>query len=231
MTQVNLLPADVRERQRIRRLTAAVVLGIGAVVALLFFVFVLQAARLSNADQKLKAQQAVNAELQARVGQLQQFQQLKLTLAARQALTAQALSGRVLWSGVLRDISMVIPPEMWLTGMTGQLNEGTTATAPTAPAPSPSPSPSTGASPAAGGVTPPPVTSPAVIGTIQFQGMAADYPTVALWLSRLELITGWANPWATNATKIEDPATNTQKIQFSGSVDLTTEATQQGRSR
>ena len=65
MTQVNLLPGDVKERQKSRRLTAAVILAVGAIVALLFFVFVLQAARFSNAQQKLEAQQAIMRALSA----------------------------------------------------------------------------------------------------------------------------------------------------------------------
>src|SRR6266511_3121087 len=125
MTQVKLLPSDVRERLRSRRLMAAVVAGVGAVVALLFFVFVLQSARLSNSEQKLKAQQAVNADLQAKIGQLQQFKELKLTIAAREALAAGALSGQVACSGVLRDVSMVIPNKMWLTGLNAALTNAT----------------------------------------------------------------------------------------------------------
>jgi Tfp pilus assembly protein PilN len=197
---------------------AAVVAGVGAVVALLFFVFVLQSARLSNAEQKLQAQEAVNADLQGKIGQLQQFQQLKLTVAAREALAASALSGQVAWSGVLRDISMVIPNKMWLTGMNGTLTSGTTA--PLAP----SGTPTNTAAPA-------PV-APTLVGTIQFQGMASDFPTVGRWLQRLEQVNGWVNSWATNALRQSSDAASTQinadKVQFTASVDLTTEATVQG---
>jgi Tfp pilus assembly protein PilN len=198
---------------------AAVVAGVGAVVALLFFVFVLQSARLSNTEQKLQAQEAVNADLQGKIGQLQQFQQLKLTVAAREALATSALSGQVAWSGVLRDISMVIPNKMWLTGMNATLTSGTTA--PLAPSGTPTTTPA----------APAPV-APTLIGTIQFQGMASDYPTVARWLQRLEQVNGWVNSWATNALRQSSDATSTQinadKVQFSASVDLTTEATVQG---
>jgi Tfp pilus assembly protein PilN len=214
MTQVNLLPSDVRERQRSRRLVAAVIAAVGAVVALLFFIFVLQSARLSNADQKLKAQQAVNADLQGKIGQLQQFQELKQTVAAREAMTAGALNGQVAWSGVLRDVSMVIPNQMWLTGMSGTLTEGSTL-----------PPPSTG-SPSTSGEA---AIAPAMTGSIQFQGMASDFPTVAKWLTRLEQVKGWENSWSTSLSKsaIEGSA-DANKVQFSATVDLTTEATVQG---
>jgi Tfp pilus assembly protein PilN len=216
MTQVNLLPSDVRERLRTRRLMAAVIAGVGAVMALLFFVFVLQSARLSNTEQKLRAQEAVNSDLQAKIGQLQQFQQLKLTVAAREALAAAALNGQVAWSGVLRDISIVIPNKMWLTGMNGALTSSTAAPL------TPSGTPTTGGAPA-------PV-APTLVGSIQFQGMASDFPTVAKWLNRLEQVNGWVNSWASNALRQSGDVlqANADKVQFTASVDLTTEATVQG---
>jgi Tfp pilus assembly protein PilN len=227
MTQVNLLPSDVKERQLTRRLTAAVILAVGAVVALLFVVFVLQAAKLSDANKKLQAQQATNADLKAKIAELQEFADLKAQVASREALTAAALDGEVLWSGVLRDVSMVIPDKVFLTGMVGTL------TAPAATTPAAPPAPTTpGATPSPGATTAPvaPVeTGPALIGTIQFQGIAQDHPSVAQWLTRLEQVTGWANPWISNATEFD--LNGESDIQWSGSLDLTTEATVHGGAR
>jgi Tfp pilus assembly protein PilN len=228
MTQVNLLPTDVKERQLTRRLTAAVILAVGAVVALLLVVYVLQAAKLSDANRKLQAQQATNAELTSQNAALQEFADLKDQVASREALTATALDGEVLWSGVLRDVSMVIPDKVFLTGMVGTL------TAPVATTPAAPPAPTTpGATPNPGETTPAPVapveTGPALIGTIQFQGNAEDHPSVAQWLTRLEQVTGWANPWISNATEID--LNGDQSIQWSGSLDLTSEATVVGGAR
>jgi Tfp pilus assembly protein PilN len=222
MTQVNLLPSDVKERQLTRRLTAVVIMAVCAVLALLFFVFVLQTARLADEKHKLQSQQSVNADLQGQIGQLQEFAQLKSQVAARQALTAAALDGEVLWSGVLRDVSMVIPNKVWLTGMVGSLN-APIATAPVAAAPAATASP--GATPAATPTTPA-VTGPSLIGTIQFTGMAEDLPSVAQWLTRLEQVTGWANPWISNATEVD--SNDEPAVQWTGSLDLTTEATVHG---
>jgi Tfp pilus assembly protein PilN len=223
MTQVNLLPSDVKERQLTRRLTAVVVMAVGAVMALLFFVFVLQSARLADEKNKLQSQLATNADLQGQIGQLQEFAQLKAQVAAREALTAAALDGEVLWSGVLRDVSMVIPKKVWLSGMVGSLNAPVAAVAPPTPAPGATASPGATPLPA---TTTPAVTGPALIGTIQFTGMADDLPSVAQWLTRLEQVTGWANPWISNATEVDqngEPA-----VQWTGSLDLTTEATVHG---
>jgi Tfp pilus assembly protein PilN len=201
---------------------AAVILGVGAVVALLLLVFMLQATKLSDANHKLQAQEARNSDLTSQITQLQPFADLKRQVAERETLTAAALDGQVLWSGVLRDVSMVIPDKVWLTGMVGSLNTPVAATAPVAP-PTPGATPSPGATPAA--PTTPAVTGPALIGTIQFTGFADDLPSVAQWLSRLERVTGWANPWISTATAVDESGPS---IQWTGSLDLSDQATVQG---
>jgi Tfp pilus assembly protein PilN len=231
MTQVNLLPSDIREKQRVRRLTALVIMAVSACVALLFLVFILQSSRLSDAKGRLDNQIAVNGDLQGQINDLQEFQALRAEVDQHQALSDAALSGEVLWSGVLRDVSMVIPGEMWLTGLTGTLSDTTGAAlaAPVAPTPTASPSgSSSGSSTETTTPTTPVIVSPAaIIGSIQFQGFASDHPTVAKWLVRLEKVNGWVNSWISNATEAD--ANGETKIQWTGSIDLTTEATVQGR--
>ena len=212
MTQVNLLPTEVREGQKSRRALAAVVLAVGAAVFLLLFIYTLQTARLSNANHKLAAQQALNQGLQTQINSLQQFAQLKAEVALRQTLTQQALTNQVRWSGVLRDISMVIPNQMWLTGMNAQVSDTLQG----------GPSATPGAAAVVGPET--------LVGTIQFQGMASDNPTIALWLSRLVRVTGWENSWLSTAQKTAQDPNNpgASKVQFATSVDLAYPATVQG---
>jgi Tfp pilus assembly protein PilN len=211
MTQVNLLPSDVRERQHTRRLTVGVVAAVGAVLALLFFVLLLQAGRLADADRKLAAQEQVNSGLRQRIGELQEFAQLKQTVAERRALVSEAQASEVLWSGVLADISKIIPGQMWLTGMSATLTPSAVPAAQPAPATAPSPTP-----------------QPTLVGSIQFDGVALNHPTVAQWLRRLEQVTGWVNPWLGTASKSQD---GSGQIQFSATLDITAEATVQGGRR
>lgn len=211
MTQVNLLPSDVRDRQKTRRLTVGVGVAIGAVVALLFFIFMLQVARLSDADERLAAQEAVNGDLQQQIGALQEFELLKQQLSVRETLVTETTAGTVLWSGVLGDVSKVIPGQMWLTGFTGTL----------APPPA-APGAPVGAPPATG------VPTTSMVGTIQFTGRALTHPTIAQWLSRLEQVTGWVNPWLSNGTQTQD---GTGEIEITGTWDITTDAVVGGSTR
>jgi Tfp pilus assembly protein PilN len=135
---------------------------------------------------------------------LAQFQDLKQTVASRQALVAEVESGEVQWSGILRDVSMVIPDNMYLTSLAGSVNSSS----------------------AAAGAAPAVVSGVGLIGNIQFQGIAGDYPTVAKWLTRVEEVTGWVNPWANSATK--DSAASDGRVNFNGSLDLSLDATIHG---
>jgi Tfp pilus assembly protein PilN len=206
MTQVNLLPADVRRRQQTRRFTGIVITAGAIVVGLLIVVLFLQASRLSSANNKLAAQEATNRALQTRIAGLAQFKQLKAQLSAERSLVMGLTSGQVKWSGALQDVSMVIPSQMYLTSMSGTLNQ--------AQGPGPAP-------PAAGA---------GLVGSLQFQGFATDQQSVALWLTRLESVKGWVNAWITTDTRTMDPS-GRLLYQFSGSVDLTMDATAPPRTR
>jgi Tfp pilus assembly protein PilN len=205
MTQVNLLPAEVKQRQRTRRATGLIVSGAVAVVALLFLLFVMQSARLGKANDQLEAQQSANASLQSQIADLQQYADLKSQVSDKKALVAEALQDEVLWSGALRDVSMVIPGNMWLVSMTGTV----TATTGSQPAPG------TAATPGSG-----------LVGNIQFTGTSLSQPTIAEWLKRLNKVDGWVNPWISQSTK--GTTGNETTFQFSGSVDLSARATVDG---
>jgi Tfp pilus assembly protein PilN len=66
-----------------------------------------------------------------------------------------------------------------------------------------------------------------IAGTIQFDGKALTHLTVAQWLDQLQRVPGWANSWISSATREE--STDGTDVMFSGTVDLTTEATSNGR--
>jgi Tfp pilus assembly protein PilN len=200
MIQVNLLPPEVRERVKSRRVTLAVAAGAGVALVLLAFVFVLQSSRLSSAKQQLAVQQSANAALQTKVDGLQRYRLLAQRVADARALVTEITGHQIMWSGALRDLSMVIPTDVFLTQLAGTLQPaGTTTMAP-------------GATPAT-----------TIVGNITFTGSALDQPALALWLERLEKVDGWVNPWVSTDTS-SPPVVN-----FAGTVDITQAATSEAR--
>jgi Tfp pilus assembly protein PilN len=207
MTRVNLLPPEIRQRQRTRRRTALAAFAGVVLVAVLVFIYFLQGVQLSRVQDDLAAQQARNAELQTRAAKLQRFETLRADLEQRRTLIQNALTNEVRWSGILRDVSVILPARMWLTSMTGTVTAAVAA-----------------------GTTTPQTTTPAtgtpLVGSIQFQGESLDEPTVSLWLTRLEQVHGWVNAWLSSADKNALGATDV--VTFTSSVDLSTDATHGG---
>jgi Tfp pilus assembly protein PilN len=199
MTQVNLLPVEVQQRRKTRRLTTMVTSAVAGVLGFLILIFILQSARLAAANRDLEEQRAANGRLQTEINGLTRFEQLKQSVTEKETLLANLLRGEVLWSGVLRDISLVIPRDMWLTSLSGQVQVSSTASTST------------------------PV-GEGLVGSIQFQGQAFAHTTVADWLTRLEQVEGWLNPWVSTSSKA---GTGTE-VTFSSSVDLSVAATRDG---
>jgi Tfp pilus assembly protein PilN len=194
--RINLLPPEIRERQRSRRRTFAVV-AIGLVVLLLLGGFyVLQLLRLSDLRSDLEAQQARNNQLRAQIAELQEVADLQQQLADSRELLADILVDQVYWSGILRDVSLVIPGEAWLNGLTGTLTTAETAEAE--------------------------LQAAGLVGSITFTGFAFDHRDVALWLSRLEDVRGFINPWLSTSTRTE--IGSTRVVNFTNSVDLSEDA-------
>jgi Tfp pilus assembly protein PilN len=214
--RINLLPPELYERQRTRRRTAAVVaLGVIVLAALGGFYF-LQVLEENSVQADVEAQQAENARLQGEINELQEIDLLQQEIDATRGLLTTLLSDRVMWSGVLRDVSLIIPGQVWLNGLTGQVGApaatGTTTTA----TPTTTGTTTTTTTPGQAQV------GPALVGQLSFNGFAFTHPDVALWLSRLEDVRGFVNPWLQNST---DTVIGTQTVeQFTSSVDLSEQA-------
>jgi Tfp pilus assembly protein PilN len=190
--RVNLLPGEIRERQRVRRRGGAVAaVGVVALAALGAFYF-LQQMRLNDLKQDLAAQQAENDRLRGEIAELQEFDQQQRELAASQDLLNTLLADEVRWSGVLRDISLVIPGQTWLTTLNGQITQTEGTVQPTEPS--------------------------GLIGQISFNGFGLSHRAVALWLTRLEDVEGFANPWVSTSQKTEIGLQ--EVVQFTSTTDL-----------
>ena len=201
MSQVNLLPPELRERQAIRRTTSLVVAAGLAALALIGIFYFFQVQRLSQVQSDLEAQQSRNAQLESEIVSLQEFAALQAELASKEALVAQIFVNEVSWSGALLDVSRVIPDTSYLTNLTGQITAtiaGEVVTEPT-------------------GGTP----ETTLVGNMTFAGVANQTETIATWITRLEQVQGWVNAWVNSA---QEDAPGSRIYTFSNGLDLTQEA-------
>jgi hypothetical protein len=123
MRAVNLLPRDEPTRS-FEAKRGVVFLGAGgaAVVTVVLAALVLGAG--GSVKQERQALDLINAELLALPqpagpsGAPEDDSALAAEKAARTSALSTALGGRIAWDGVLRQISQVLPADVWLAGLT-----------------------------------------------------------------------------------------------------------------
>ena len=192
MSQVNLLPPEIQNRELVRRRTTMILLACIGVIALILAFYLLQSQRLSSVNADIEAQDATNAGIQAQINDLSEFATLQAQAQESESLLASAWQGEVSFSGLLMDVSHVIPSDMALSALTFQLT------------------------PADTGATAPATGTTTFVGTGTATGTAASAQTVATWLERLGSVKGWENPWVSNGTLGENGTTYT----INSTVDL-----------
>ena len=198
MRAVNLLPRETKQPRK--RLTVAGQLALVApfvVAGLLAAGYLLSTSSVNSKRSTLQALQDELASLPApKTREPQQNPALASERQLRIATLGAALQSRLVWDRVFREISAVLPADVWLTTMSAQTPQ-TPTTVPTAttatPAPS-SPTSTTGttttATTTAAAPTPPP--APAT-GPMTFAGYTYSQEGVARLLSRLAVVPALQN--------------------------------------
>jgi Tfp pilus assembly protein PilN len=195
LPRVNLLPPEIAETRRFRRIQLGLggaVLGAVGIVALLY---VAASSSVSSAQSDLDQAQATNRTLQAETAQYKDVTAVYERAAAAQAMLTQAMGEEVRYSQFMNDLSLSVPENVWLKTVT--FAQSTTTV------------PATGAALAA---------VPG-IGTVTFSGVGFSHDDVAVWLESLATQKGYANPYFSNST---EALLGTRKtVNFTSSVALT----------
>jgi Tfp pilus assembly protein PilN len=194
MSQVNLLPPDILQGQRYRRLTLTVLAAGALILALIIIFFLVQVGRLGSVNDDIAAKEQTNAQLQSQIDSLQKYDDLQVQAQQAQSQLDAAYAGEVSFSGMLMDLSRVIPSDAYLDTFTATITGPPAATT--------------------GGTT----TTTPLIGSMTTGGQAIGFDSLSIWLTRLELVQGWVNPWM--PTISANPAVP-NAFTFTTSVDLT----------
>ena len=122
MRAVNLLP-----REEAKRRGAGMTLGMQLVLVAPFVVgsllgagFLLASSKVNDNKATLRALQTELAAIPPAGGQPQQDAQLALQHDQRVSALAQALQSRVAWDRILREVSSVLPEDVWLTALSAK---------------------------------------------------------------------------------------------------------------
>ncbi|HLY86858.1 MAG TPA: PilN domain-containing protein [Gaiellaceae bacterium] len=148
MRAVNLLPRQTAKQRRERPNNPVVLvaaIGGAAVVLALVGGFLLANRNVDRQRQALATARAVLAVTPAHhvSAQTNAFRQTVLTQREQRSLAlASAIGKRVAWDRILRRMALVMPDDVWLTSLTGNvpLDPSTALTATTTPSALPAPS-------------------------------------------------------------------------------------------
>jgi Tfp pilus assembly protein PilN len=204
LPRVNLLPPEIAEARRFRRvrvgLGAAVavsVLGVGAL-------YMHAHSGVGAAQQQLTQAQDENTSLTRQLAQYQNVTALKDQVEVAETNLQQAMGPQVLWSHYMSDLSLVLPGNVWLTEVQVALGNDGSASSPGGIA---------GALPSAD-----------AIGAISLKGSALSHDDVAALLTALAKEKGFSDPYLTQSAESVVQNTTKRIDDFQGSVDLSTKA-------
>jgi Tfp pilus assembly protein PilN len=203
LPRVNLLPPEIFQAARFRRVQLAMGAGVMAAAAVVGILFVNELGQVAQAQTTLQSIQAQDLGLQSQINELQPLSATYDSVAAQKALLSQAMGSEIRWSFYLNDLSLRIPPNVWLTTMTVSQTDSPGSAAPTTAA--------VGAA-----------TSGAQVGTISFTGVALSQDDVAKWLTAIAAERGWVNPYVTSITETDIGSRTV--YDWTGSVQLDTAA-------
>jgi Tfp pilus assembly protein PilN len=205
MRRIDLLPSTYQERRRQRRNVAAVVIAGMLVLLLVIGWWFLLGTQVNSAQDELTDAQGRNQVLQSRIAELSRFADLDAEVTSKRQALVSVMTGDVDWPAVMTEVAMVIPGEVWLTGMTG--SAGATE----------------GAAPVGTETAPVRVSAEAAFGRISFQGRSLTMPGVAKWLVSLRSVKEFAAIWLNTATlaEIEGQA---EVVDFDSTLELSDRA-------
>lgn len=178
LPRVNLLPPEIAETRRFRRIQLGLggaVLGAVGIVALLY---VGATSSVSSAQGDLDAATATHSRLTVETAKYKDVTAVYARAAAAQAMLTQAMGEEVRYSQLMNDLSLTVPETVWLKSLLF-------SQAPVAPA-------------AAGATAPGAV---AGIGTVTFTGVGFNHDDVAVWLESLAGQKSYANPYFSSSTE------------------------------
>ena len=180
MRAVNLLPRDDQSRSKKKQNVPALI-STALIVLVTGLVGVMYLSAKGAAQSKASELEGAQAELalMPSVADIQAKDAPRRTLKTEHDARVSALSGaltrRVAWDRILREISLVLPNDVWLRNMSAS-----------------SPTPASGTTPA---VTPPGL--PPTLMTIE--GFTYSHDAVARLLTRLSVIPDLKNIWLTKS--------------------------------
>jgi Tfp pilus assembly protein PilN len=198
LPRVNLLPPEIEEQRRFRKVQAGLGAGVLVAAGVVGALALLANGAVNDAQNDLDAAKAQETQLKAQQAQYAEVPLVYAQVEAGEAQLSRAMGKEVRWSYFLNDLSLKVPGKVWLTSMTVTENVDESAAA-AAAVPAAESYLETG------------------LGSVVFEGKGSSHNDVAAWLNALAKQKGLTQPYFTNSTK--------EVIGTQGVVTFTSQAT------
>lgn len=114
VTRINLLPPEIRQRDKRERLVVYMFLSLIVIAALMLAVKFQRDLKISEAKAELEQVRSEAAGIERSIAQLKEYEDREKELARLEGVVNSAMAGSISWSKVMTDISMVIPNDVVL---------------------------------------------------------------------------------------------------------------------
>jgi Tfp pilus assembly protein PilN len=221
--RIDLLPRKLVEQRLLRRQRTGVGAGFLVLLAALGVWYLLETQTLNDAQAQADQEQATATGLRAQRAQLQPLADLESQIAASEQLRSVVYRNEIRFSGVMRDISAIVPDDVWLTSMALAFTDTANANAAAAGTAAPA---STGGGASAATPGSPGAGSP--VASITFAGAGLEHVDVGGFLRALAQGPKkggqqvYLNPYFTTAQKGDEGGQAT--VTFTATVDLSSAA-------
>jgi Tfp pilus assembly protein PilN len=179
LPRVNLLPPEVHQARKLRRLQASLGAGVALVAVLAGGFYLLESQSANQAGDQLASVKSQSVSLNAQKAQYAEVPRTLSAIDAAESARQAAMTNDVAWYRYLNDLSYVTPANTWLTALSVNMQGASGAS-------------STGAAGTA-------LSTPG-IATVTFAGTAKNHNDVAAWLDAIAKEKGWTNVYFTNST-------------------------------
>jgi len=199
--RVNLLPPEIRDAARFRRLQGIMGGAVIGAVGLVALLTVVAGGQASSAQDALTEAQTSGSTLQTQVNQFAEVPRVFAAVQTAETQLSNAMGEEVRWSFYLNDLSLTIPDRIGLTALSIRQDLGGGGA---------------GAVQSALGKT--------GIATVTFEGQASTNNDVASFLDALAKQKGYVDPYFSNASKSSSEAATTSNesiVDFAATVTVT----------
>jgi hypothetical protein len=225
--RIDLLPRQLVEQRLVRRQRTGIGAGFLVLLAVLGIWYVLETQALDDAQAEADQERATASSLRAQRAQLQPLADLEAQIAAAEQLRASVYRNEIRFSGVMHDISAIVPDDVWLTSMAVAFTDAANASqAGTGTAASTGNTATNGGGAPAATPGSPGAGSP--VASITFAGAGLEHVDVGGFLRALARGPKkggqqvYLNPYFTTSDKDDENGQTT--VTFSATVDLSSAA-------